>query len=246
MGLFAEESASVVAEFLFGGTDAFEALEEEAAEFAPGPGEIVGDLGFGDRVSAGEGGVGGPVAGGEIVGLEDGELNVLVLRGAQGAEIGDGEREHLALPFAMKEILDGLRGGGEGGEFAFGSGEVEREEMMSAAAFQTVGGFVFVAGVSVDAEAEIGVEAGLGGIEAVEEAALEEGGEEALGEVGGLIGITAPFEADVLVDRLPVDGDEFVEGSPLPLAGFLPRQFENRDPGGGEGQSRLRCIRRIA
>ena len=237
MGLFAEESASVVAEFLFGSTDAFEAFEEEAAEFAPGPGEIVGDLGFRDRVSAGEGGVGGPVAGGEIVGFEDGELRVLVLRGAQGAEIGDGEREHLALPFAMEEVLDGLRGGSERGEFAFSAREIEREEMMSAAAFQAAGGFVFVAGVSVDAEPEIGAEAGLGGIKAVEEAAFEEGGEETLGEVGGLIGIAAPFEADVLIDRLPVDGDEFVEGGPLPLARFLPRQFENRDPGGGEGQA---------
>src|SRR5207245_5747644 len=94
--------------------------------------------------------------------------------------------------------------------------------------------FVFVEDKAIDAEAEIGAEAALGGIEAIEEFALEQFGEETLREVLGVGGGAVPAKANVFVDGLPVGGAERVECAGAFGGVAAARGFDDGEAGEGE------------
>jgi hypothetical protein len=106
----------------------------------------------------------------------------------------------------------------------------------SAAPLEPAGGLALVGDEAVEARAQVRAEARASGIEAVEEALLEGEREEALREVLGVLFGRAPFQAQVLVDGLPVGRDQRFERAPAGVGVTAPRRPDDGPPREREGQ----------
>ena len=71
---------------------------------------------------------------------------------------------------------------------------------------------MLIGGIALDCHAHIGPERSLCGIEVGEEISLESGSEEALGDVLGVFVVLAKLKTDEPVNRLPIEGNDLVEG----------------------------------
>jgi hypothetical protein len=106
----------------------------------------------------------------------------------------------------------------------------------AATPLEPVGGLALVGDEAVEARAQVGAEARPFRVEAIEEALLEGESEEALREVLGVLLGRAPFQAQVLVDGLPVGRDQRFEGAPARVGVRAPRRPHDGPPREREGQ----------
>ena len=101
---------------------------------------------------------------------------------------------------------------------------------------QPVGGLALVGDEAIEARAQVGAEARPSRVEEIEEALLEGEREEALREVLGVLFGRAPFQAQVLVDGLPVGRDQRFERAPARIGVTAPRRPDDGPPREREGQ----------
>ncbi len=196
--------------------------EAVGGDFEGGLGEAEGggELGVGLREFAGE-------KRGE--GVEEGGLAGGGIAGAEGGEHLIEQREG---PAAFEEAFGGEGVDGFEGVAGFGIGRrVEGEEGVGSAALLGAGVVALVADEMSEGGEKEGAELAFGGAEGGEIAAGEQIGEEALGEVFGLVGGVAAA-AEVGVEREPVDAQEIVEGAAG--AGGLGIGGEDEGPARGE------------
>ena len=84
-----------------------------------------------------------------------------------------------------------------------------------ASPFLAMGGFFLIHDEAVDAQAQIGAQAAFGGIVLGQEFAFEQFREKSLGQVLRVLGGTIPAETDVLVNGLPVGGEQSFQSAAL-------------------------------
>ena len=146
-------------------------------------------------MTRGQTGVGRPVAAGQVVGFEDFELELFAESFAVRVQVVEGQREQLALPFALENLF--RRFGGD-------RWLLDWLELDAASPLLAVRGGVLVGGESFDRHAEVGAERRLRRIETRKQIALQRGGEEALSQVLGVFVVFAKFHADEAIDRFPI------------------------------------------
>jgi hypothetical protein len=119
------------------------------------------------------------------------------------AQAREREGEDAAAPLFVEEGLGRFGGAGEALELLAGGVEVE---VYRRRALLTRGRLLVVAHQAIDADAQIGAQAGAGRVETREQILLHQLREEVLGQVGCFLVRLAPAQAQVAVDRAPVHG----------------------------------------
>ena len=87
-----------------------------------------------------------------------------------------------------------------------GVAKIQRYDRHRTASLLAMGGGMFACGETVQCHAEVGAERSLRGVELLEEFAFEGAGEEALRQILGVFVVLMPFQTDVFVNGLPVEG----------------------------------------
>ena len=106
---------------------------------------------------------------------------------------------------------------------------VQFRELHPAAALLAILRLVLIGGEAFHGQPQIGAEPGLRRVEALEEIALQGGGEEALREVLGGFVVLAEFEADEFVDGLPVERRDALHRQRLAGGSFDQRHLGGRE-----------------
>src|SRR5258708_5371458 len=84
-----------------------------------------------------------------------------------------------------------------------------------ASAFLAMRGFFLIYDEAVDAQPQVGAQPAFGGIVFGQEVALEQLREKSLGQVLRVVRGTVPAETDILVNGLPIGGEQRFEGAGL-------------------------------
>jgi hypothetical protein len=99
------------------------------------------------------------------------------------------------------------------GQLLLGAREVERKPSQAPVAFEAGGSLALVGDETVDARAKERPELRPGGVVSVEEPLFQRAREERLRAVLRDVAWLAPLEPEVLVDGLPVGGDQDLDGA---------------------------------
>src|SRR5258705_7026039 len=97
------------------------------------------------------------------------------------------------------------------GEFFFSADEVEGEVVNATAPLETIVGLLLICDEAVQTGSQEGLEAGLTYVVAGEVVFFKRVSEKTLGEILCVFIVGLPFNANVLIDRLPIAGQDGVE-----------------------------------
>ena len=175
----------------------------------------------------------------QVVELEQPKVDRFAARLALGAQSFKREAEQVAYPLLLKKLLHCARSRRLAAcQFTFGGLEIERHQDRVAAAFDAPRRLVLVGHKAVHAGPQKSSQARLRRIVTVEKTFLHHPGEKLLCQVFGVLVGLAPAGADVLVDRLPVGGDDSLESTGA-LGGIVTTgRHDGRPPRGWKPAAR--------